>query len=316
MKNRFIFFSSIKKFFCGHKVKGVVLLMSIAFSHSKISATESISSLVSSEEKACLKRFFRYLLIQEGGIYTLWGSKPVTVFTINLRTPQELQALYKASGIEPTIYLVDLSNDNDRLEYEKLSEEQKKRVLFVDNEDVEILSKWENWEKIREKFTIKKYLLFMKDNPHDKKAPFLFFVNIAQTITTLQDHYMLFKEVYEQDFDPLNSISELKNPHSTFWDKILEDHRTRGILFGYGKENALCFYWQSRDSIIKSPPKNAANKDIEFKIYQLEDLPIPGFVSFSENDPIVKKYHKEKKQIQKEYDQKDFVYHTLKKLLE
>ena len=54
----------------------------------------------------------------------------------------------------------------------------------------------------------------------------------------------------------------------------------------------------------------------QFKVWTIEKFPIPGFVSFSEEDMVVKKYQKQRQNIMKIYKGKNFAKVSLEKLTE
>jgi len=101
-------------------------------------------------------------------------------------------------------------------------------------------------------------------------------------------------------------------------------------VFTSSKGYALCFSNTTFDYIswkYRTNPKEArkfannlkgrpSEKHSKFKIWTIEEFPIPGFVSFSEEDPVVKKYHQQRKRITKIYKGKDFVKVSLDKLTE
>lgn len=283
---------------------------------------QSHPSSISQEEHSWMNKFFRYLLIQECGIYTLWGNKPMTAFEIDLRSEEELASLYPDIPLELITFLIDLNTESGKLKYDQLSPEERKRVIFVDYDDFEFISKWEKWSQKQKTLPIKNYILLKKENPKNSKLPIIFFINIKETTHILQKNYQLFKEVNGEDFNPLKTVCEIREEKSEFWDKVMADDRCRGILFGFGEENAWSFYWKYHPS----PPKDRkiyqdliqkpSCEEKEFKIWTIKECPIPGFASFSENDPVVREYHKQRKKIMKTYKGNDFVELSIKKLTE
>jgi len=273
----------------------------------------------SSDESLWMSQFFRYLLLQECGIYTLWGDKPVTAFEIDLRSEEELAPLCASIPLELITIPIDLSTESGRIKYEKLSEAERDRVIFVNYEDLEFLSKWEKWKEKQKNLSIKNYLLLLKENPKDEKLPRFFFINIRETILTLEKNYELFKEVFGKDFNPPEIIFEIKEPKSPFWDKVMLDDRCRGILFGFGENNSWCFYWKYQaaskkfTNTLRGKP---SEENQQYKIWTIEEFPIPGFVSFSEDDRIVKKYQQQRQNIKEIYKGKDFTRTSLDKLTE
>lgn len=274
------------------------------------------------DEHAWMSQFFRYLLIQECGIYTLWGDKPVTAFEVDLRSQEELASLYADIPLELITIPIDLNTESGRLKYEKLSQAERERVIFVNYDDLEFLSKWEKWNERQKTLPINNYILTLKENPKNEKLPVFFFINIKETALTLQQNYQLFKEVFGKDFDPLEVIFEIKERNSPFWGQVMVDDRCRGILFGFGEKNSWCFYWKYRPSSteVEKFANNLKGKPSEenqqFKVWTIEEFLIPGFVSFSEEDTVVKKYQKQRQNIMKIYKGKDFAKVSLEKLTE
>ena len=77
---------------------------------------------------------------------------------------------------------------------------------------------WGKWEKIRERFSCNRYLLFKK--PHsDPKLAYVYFVDILRLAATLQEHYELFSRETGMNFDPLQVVLEMEQG-SEFWDEV------------------------------------------------------------------------------------------------
>ncbi|MCB1073644.1 MAG: hypothetical protein KDK96_11190 [Chlamydiia bacterium] len=268
-----------------------------------------------------MSQFFRYLLIQENGIYTLWGDKPMTVFEVETRSKEELAPFYADIPLELITIPIDPNKESERIKCQKLSKAERERVVFVNYDELEFMSKWERWSEKQKTLSINNYILLMKEGTKDK-LPTLFFINIKETALILKQNYSLFREVFGEDFDPLNVIFEIKEQESAFWSQVMSDDWCRGVLFGFGKKNSWCFCWKYRNnpeeakeftSNLKGRP---SEKHSKFKVWTIEEFNIPGFASFSEEDPFIKKYQQQRKKIIEIYKGKDFVELSLQKLIE
>jgi len=240
--------------------------------------------------------FFRGILIQEEGIYTLWGSKPMTMFPINYYTNEEKKALIQ-----------------------QMSEEEKREANLYANYD--LANNWEKWEKIRSRFPTNRYLLFKRDHPDLEKHALIYFVDILKLAATLQEHYVLFQRETGMEFDPLEAAFQIEKG-SEFWtevfDKAIDNSALIGILFGYGVKNAFCFQWKWWSS--SAFEKFANSIQPQFSDHQqtgqatLDRLSLPVFASFIEPDDMIEKYAKEREKIQKIYRGHNFLDLTLTKL--
>ena len=148
----------------------------------------------------------------------------------------------------------------------------------------------------------------------DKKIFRIIFINVLEAALAIQENYSLFRDFVGFDFDPVSVVMELKEEKSAFWEKInsKESSFLWGVLYGFGKENSLCYSWKSKHEFLNEVDDFMSDEFIP--IPSLKNFSIPIFASFFENDPVVQKYKKERDSIQKEYQGKIFLDHTLKLL--
>jgi hypothetical protein len=273
--------------------------LAIIFTLSSCNFTENDKpSQISKDERAWMEKFFNDLMLFESGIYTLWGSKPITLVGIPHYTEDELKT-----------YI------------DSLKEEDKKNGLIVEN--YSLPETWEKWEKISDRFPMNRYLLFRSELYESPKASFIFFVDILKTAIVIEENYAAFRKVVGFDFNPLEVVLDIKNKDSAFWLAI-RDHRSSalwGLLFGFGKTNAYAFHWKHFEHPEKSiqffdqMPTHLSQKPLKGKInFSIHNFEIPAFVSFDENDEIVERYQSERDRIRKIYRGKDFLELTLRKL--
>lgn len=251
---------------------------------------------VSREEKVWMEKFFRDLLFEELGAFTLWGSKPITEIV-----------LYTSEAEMAT-------------SYENLTENEDCYI----SEKYDLPKNWEKWEKISSRFPMKRYLLFKSHTSEDENASFVYFVDVLKTAALMQDHYDLFRKAVGFDFHPLEVVLEMPNPHSRFWKKMARAKDRSllwGLLFGYGKINSYTFHWkyfdcpESCSSYAEALPNKFSNPSPKGRVHiSAENFTIPPFVSFEKDDEMIQRYQKERDEIKAVYKGKDFLDLTLRKL--
>ena len=258
--------------------------------------TKNKSLNITGEERLWLEQFFKTLMFENKGIYTLYGSKPMTSMVVYYYSQEEINEIK-----------------------ELMTEEEKRNSVTV--EDDFFSENWEKWTKIQDRFPMKRYLLFKQDIPDDPKVAFVYFVDILNLALTLNEHYPMIKTIIDEDFNPFDVASECADPNSEFWKKIESHSALTGILFGYGAKNSWCFHWKHWDhsdqvDTIAQSIKFHFSDNSRYGQATLKNFPIPIFASFANGkDEVIEKYEKEREQIKKIYKGKDFLETTLKKLM-
>jgi hypothetical protein len=253
---------------------------------------------LSSEERVWLTQFFEDVMLCERGIYTLWGSKPLTMIAIEQYSDEEKKAFYGS-----------------------LSEEEKKDYFICLGYSLD--KTWFQWEKIQHRFPMNRYMLFKVDQFQEDHVFFILFIDILKTAAIIQDNYDAFRKAIGEDFHPLELTLNMRNKDSVLLKKISGNAHLWGILFGYGKMNSYLFQWQNYDhpescnkfceNIVSFFSKDPIKGHIK---YTIKEFSIPGFKSFNEIDPVVSNYREERNRIKETYKGKDFLELTLKKLTE
>ncbi len=268
----------------------------------------------SEEECSLLDKFFRYLLLNESGAYTLLGTKPLTDVYICCETLEDQKERWdRLSEDEKLERVLILNQDdfNDMDFYQTLSEKVKKNAILVPERDYVFSLKEfiDNWSVIEKISISPKYLLIRKQVSPNQIFRIVF-VNVVETASVIQKHYKIFRDVVGFDFDPFSVVLELKKPKSLFWEKLGESGGayTWGLLYGFGERNAF-FYSSSEE-------RPSFNGQTFNPLPSTENVLLPSFISFSKDDPIVKRYEKERVGIKKAYEGKNFVHQTLLKLAE
>jgi hypothetical protein len=244
------------------------------------------------EEKEWMNTFFTGLMLQQRGIYTLCGSKPMTCIPLHYHSDEEVQAYY-----------------------DQMTEEEKKTAIYV--EDYQLAQNWEKWEQVRARFPIHRFFLF-KVKSDDPNFADVYFVDPTKVMRAISENYRIFKDVAGFDFNP-EQEAFLIEKGSPFWEKVHHHPVTTGILFGFGTNNSLKFYqkYWNTDGQIKYCAENFdcyPSDNLTDGASTLNNLTLPAFMSFFKEDEVILKYKKEREAIREEYKGKDFLDYTLQKL--
>jgi hypothetical protein len=252
--------------------------------------------LITKEERAWLLEFFRDLLFDNDGAYTLFGTKPVSAFLIEEPSTEQELAEWKAY-------------------YESLSEEEKSK-LGLRTKRYDFAANFLKWQEIKNRFPIRQYLFgtFRLDD----KTELVFFVNIEMAIRTLLKYYEDFRRVTGFEFDPFQVVFEVENRESPFWNKVvLHGHALAGIILGYGRDNGWFFEWEIKyrkeqnqmGSFVSSLPSKFY-EETDIKYPDPQNFPLPIFKSFglySNDQQLVDQYKIEQKKIKALYKGQDEV---------
>ncbi len=218
-------------------------------------------------------------MIRRGGLYTLFGSKPMTLFELT------------DGGI---------TEEQKKDRYHKLSLFQK--IKYPKKEIDSCFSSsehWERWTLYWEKEKSPKYIFCQRWNLG-------FFINVAETTWILHKYYDQFYQAVKQDFDPLETARDISNPDSTFWNTLGQpnkNHNLWGLLFGYGEKLAYLYelgykgYFYDDDKVFV---------DFTSVNLKIDSLPIPSFKIFSPTDEMIDYYQKERTKIIYILNGKDF----------
>jgi len=280
---RYLLFFGEKKLF-----KFVILNLFLSIVLSSCCRTKET---LNQNEREKIAAFFEELLLEHGGAYTLFGSKPMTN--------------------EP---LVDTSEEAVQKLQQYLSEHPEIEVIWIDRK---LEEGWKEWKRNPQN-TLQKNFILAEVDLKDYKAVIL--LNVASTISVLYENYADFKKIVGCDFDPTELIQQLRAGKIDLWSRLLRDCKALGILLGYGYQNSCLFEKRmNEDCIEPRAPNPSENNDPRLKAeYVLNDKPfrIPIFVMLdeSESKSLVAKYKKEREQIKAIYEGKDFLDVTLAKL--
>lgn len=203
--------------------------------------------------------------------------------------------------------------------YDSLTEEEKNDGMFCMGYSLD--KTWFQWEKIQDRFPMKRYMFFKMDQFQDDHVFFVLFVDILKTAAIIQDNYDLFRKAVGVDFHPLEITLNMKQKDSILWGNM--NAQLYGILFGFGKMNSYLFQCQHFDhpescsefceNIVSFVNDDFTQGEVK---YTIDQFSIPAFKSFNEIDPVVDNFREERNRIKEIYKGKDFLELTLKKLME
>lgn len=267
----------------------IIFFLIICISCSK--KESAYTACLTEEERSDLDYFFRFLMFYDSGAFVLFGSKPLC-----------------DSGFFP--YVVAKENSP-----------------FTRNP----MHGWKAWEKIKNHVHPNRYTLLMEQikksvNGEIKDFVHFIFIDKVKVALLLAENYEIFRNYVGIDFHPLKVAFEAEEPNSEFWKKILSfnDGMTNGLLFGFGKRNALFYEWRWQleneegklSEFFKTYSFRASISNLDsthFGPWTPETLFIPGYVAFDGDETVIR-YEKERDTIKKIYKGQDFLELTLEEL--
>ena len=169
--------------------------------------------LIPQEDRWILEGFFRALILQEGGAFTLFGDKPITYDAYFESQKDEVPNLLTAGR------------------------------CWQGNEHCK--AGWQVWEKYRHLFPSKDFLLLAKHRNENWIEIIL--LNKALLTQKMQEHLCEFKSILGQGFTPESFLSQYEKSDDSLFHLLKEHHGLFGILLGFGKRNA--WMYQERDRI-------------------------------------------------------------------
>lgn len=282
--------------FCMKKIstffKGHLLILSMLFFVVSCYQPTKYSIRVEKSNREWMSKFFEDLFLEEGAIFTLWGSKPMTLIILDSYSEEDIQQWYAT-----------------------LSEEEKQNCRILESYDLP--KQYQQWCKENKKYPMKNFRLVERKDRVDHRLSYLYFVNVDLTTSLLKKEYATFKQIVGFDFDPIEVIFDMEEDSLHFWNKVEQSSLLLGLLFGYGEANAKAFHlkYTENTSGHVEPHPSAKSLTGPEKI-SLKNFPIPAFMSFEKSDPVIAKYERERETIRDKYKGKDFLDFTLKRLME
>lgn len=268
--------------------------------------TKKVHVELSIEDKAWIEKFFKDFFLEAPVIYTIFGTKPMSCITINKATKNEWIEASKPY-------------------WKNLPEKRKKKALNeLENycETYDLYENWDKWISWKKNYPNSPFL-FRKQSTEFDKIFNVYIINAKEVLWSLQKNYLTFSQELGSTFDPLEVTLDFENSQSNFWDQVLSNHLLQGILFGFGEKNSYFFSREMKDKEKieclldkRLSLRNQLGKNKNEEIF-IQRMRLPSFRSYEDpyrEDPIIIKYKKERKLIQKYLKGKNLFEELLKKL--
>jgi hypothetical protein len=241
--------------------------------------------VVVSEDRGRLEVFLKHVLIEERGIYTLVGSKPMTGFSI-----------------------VPVIDDQEKRELYSMQTDQFRKYISFEKyrpskEDARKL--WYDWKKIEHKYLGNQFLI-----REEKKLGAGLLINVLSTTYVLKKHYSEFVRTIGEPFDPEKFVYRIGDDSDPFWEKIRQNHFLLGVLFGFGEKNSRFFTWENAKNELfpqrRSSCFSPVGSGLPVHELTIEDLDLPAFISYQIIDEQVEQYRLERERSIEFFKGKDF----------
>lgn len=262
-------------------LKKILIITSLFFLSNLYPAKSSIDV----EDREIVELFLKHILIEDTGIYTLVGSKPITSFkSVPIFGVEEKKQLY----------LMQSENLRKYLSFEKYQPSKE-----------DALKLWGKWKEVQGKYIGPQFMI--KEDPSFGGG---FFINVLTTTYIVNKHYEEFKKVLGSDFEPEFLVSQIGDGKDPAWKKIKRSHYLLGLLFGFGEKNANYFEWEQQKKILYPQRKSTsffpAGSGIPARELTIQDLDIPSYISYQIIDEQADIYRSERNRCIELFEGKDF----------
>ena len=174
------------------------------FIHLPVSAKEGVQNneVTIDNESAKSALVLKYLILREGFGYTLFGSKPISC----------------VSFIKDPCFLVDSIFDPDAYSISRV-------YLPV-------------WQKYSSSFRFNNFIFVESSS---SRALQVYLVNKKICLNVIKKHVLDFQSILEKEKGPKEILDHIISSRDIFNDGLCRSHYLMGLLFGYGKDNAIAF---------------------------------------------------------------------------
>lgn len=246
--------------------------------------------------------FLENVMIREGGLYVLMGSKPMCTFPVEdtgaPESEEEIKLAYERYLAESIMGNVQESP----VSYDSFAEHCRNSV------HLHTRALWNAAQEKLKDYVGPRYRFVVRRNPFGERRQGGLFINIPNTLYVLKRYSHDFIEVYGEPFDSEKVLEEITDEDSPFWTRVFGSNYTQGLLFGYGRQNSYEFDWQTKNAL-NLPRLEIEGQPIEplmKKNIKATDLRLPSISIYSLADEKLKKYERERDRILKELKGKDF----------
>lgn len=248
-----------------------------------------VQKVDASEEKPInqprVEKFLKHLMIEERGLYTLLGSKPMTLFAlVPIIDEVEKREIY-ASKTEQFRHYIP---------FEKFE---------LEREDCRKL--WNDWKAVQEQLLCKQFRIV-----EDDRTGGGVFINVPATIFILDKWKEDFSKITGITFNPFEAVYLIGDKTSPFWQKVQRNHYLMGLLLGYGERNAKSFQWEQEKKLQypmrKGTSISPAHTGKPARELTLEDLDVPVFIIYQAIDERLEQFKLAREKGIELYKGKDF----------
>ena len=249
--------------------------------------------------------FLENVMIREGGLYVLMGSKPMVSFDVRSGIPETAEEYQKHLEYAKIKYPEDRI---ETFEEYKISNRLDKHIQYSEL--------WEDWETKMKNYVGPHFQFVTRrypfgENLSERRNLEGLFINNCSLLYVLTVHYSEFEKVFGAPFEPKKVLEEISDLNSIFWERAFRNQYTQGLLFGYGSRNSFNFSWQIENNF---PFAIRFFQDISLLIktkfdkkkVNVSDLLLPPISLYFLGDPVLESYKLQRKEILKEFKGKDF----------
>ena len=235
--------------------------------------------------------FLENVMIREGGLYVLMGSKPMVSFDVRSGAPETIEEYQKH------LEYVKIKYPEDRIEtFEEY------RMFHKLDKHIQYSELWENWQIKMKNYVGPHFQFITRRYPFgetlsERRNIEGLFINNCSLLYVLTTHYSEFEKVFGMPFEPEKVLKEISDLNSTFWQCAFCNQYTQGLLFGYGSRNSFNFSWQIKNDY---PFPIRYFQDIvplSKKEVKVSDLRLPGISLCFLGDPALESYKLQRKEI-------------------
>jgi hypothetical protein len=184
--------------------------------------------------------------------------------------------------------------------------------------------KWQTWEKYKNLFPLKHYIL-AKEQHHigNYQICNIILINKKEFIKCVNKHKKLFQYKLNKQISPEQMLVDIEQGKVTFAETIQNDEALLGLLLGYGKHNAVLYEKREKhalislkwDSIQSNSPSLRYFGDYSYSPLLIKSVHFVADLSHPETQLLQKKYQYLRGKISEIYSQGDFLKITLSKLI-
>jgi hypothetical protein len=165
-----------------------------------------------SREVTKAEAFLNELLFENGGCFTLLGSKPITSLFIYKGDPKDCFIDNLSEGALESLSFDDCSTEENYLA----------------------------WQAIMKKSELGNFFFVEVPARSDPFISFIIFANVTELKKVLEEKFDRITDLIKiSDVNEL--LAQLRSGREDIWHLLLENHYLAGILYGYGEENARVF---------------------------------------------------------------------------